>query len=247
MTYVMSDIHGNKRRFDSIMQQISMTPDDTLYILGDVIDRFPDGIRILRQIMKMPNVKMLLGNHEHMMLAALGYPYNSNNADGVQDQDYLRMWYRNGGKTTHFHLKHIRKELRRDIFDYLRALPLSFSVNVNDIKYKLVHAAPPELFSYFTSEYEDEVEFAVWHRWDDSILVTDDSIVVFGHTPTISYQQCNPLEVLFADQCIDIDCGSGYAEAVKISKSSFQGRLACIRLDDMRVFYSEENSVQSDK
>ena len=38
MIYVMSDIHGQKRRFDSVMKQINLQPDDTLYILGDVID-----------------------------------------------------------------------------------------------------------------------------------------------------------------------------------------------------------------
>ena len=45
MIYVMSDIHGQKRRFDSVMKQINLQPDDTLYILGDVIDRNPDGIK----------------------------------------------------------------------------------------------------------------------------------------------------------------------------------------------------------
>lgn len=71
MTYVLSDIHGNSRRFQSILSQIDLQPEDTLYILGDIIDRFPDGGRLLRQIMKMSNVKVLLGNHELMMLDAL--------------------------------------------------------------------------------------------------------------------------------------------------------------------------------
>ena len=74
MTYILSDIHGNERRFSSILQQIRLQPEDTLYVLGDVIDRHPGGIRILRRIMKMPNAKMLLGNHEYMMLRALAIP-----------------------------------------------------------------------------------------------------------------------------------------------------------------------------
>ena len=74
MIYVMSDIHGQKRRFDSVMKQINLQPEDTLYVLGDVIDRNPDGIKILRQIMAMSNAKMLLGNHELMMMDALYYP-----------------------------------------------------------------------------------------------------------------------------------------------------------------------------
>ena len=44
MIYVMSDIHGQKRRFDSIMKQINLQPEDTLYFLVDVIDRIPDCI-----------------------------------------------------------------------------------------------------------------------------------------------------------------------------------------------------------
>lgn len=68
MTYVLSDIHGNLRRFESIMKQINLQSDDTLYVLGDVVDRYPDGIKILRRIMKMPNARMLMGNHEYMML-----------------------------------------------------------------------------------------------------------------------------------------------------------------------------------
>lgn len=47
MHYVLSDVHGNRKRFDSIMEQIALQPEDTLYVLGDVIDRYPDGIRIL--------------------------------------------------------------------------------------------------------------------------------------------------------------------------------------------------------
>ena len=47
MIYVMSDIHGNMSNFKSVLKQIDLQPEDTLYILGDVVDRYPDGIRIL--------------------------------------------------------------------------------------------------------------------------------------------------------------------------------------------------------
>ena len=73
MTYVLSDIHGNLRRFESIMKQIDLQSDDTLYVLGEVVDRYPDGIKILWRIMKMPNAKMLMGNHEYRMLKAIGH------------------------------------------------------------------------------------------------------------------------------------------------------------------------------
>lgn len=62
MIYVMSDIHGHRRRFDSVMKQINLQPEDTLYILGDVIDRNPDGIRILQQLRAIAHVLTLIEN-----------------------------------------------------------------------------------------------------------------------------------------------------------------------------------------
>lgn len=48
---------------------------DTLYIIGDVIDRGSSGIAILRDIMKRTNVELLLGNHEWMLLQSLLLSY----------------------------------------------------------------------------------------------------------------------------------------------------------------------------
>ena len=45
MHYVMSDIHGHRTRFDSIMDQIELKPNDKLFILGDVIDLAAEGLR----------------------------------------------------------------------------------------------------------------------------------------------------------------------------------------------------------
>lgn len=164
MVYVLSDIHGNERRFDSVLEQIKLQPDDTLYILGDVVDRHPGGIRILRKIMKMPNVKMLLGNHEYMMLDALGSPYDvSDEPSALLQHKALRLWYSNGGKVTHDYLKHIRKTQRSEVMDFLRELPLNIDVTVNGMQYKLVHGAPVEDYTE-CSMYDSPAQFAVWER-----------------------------------------------------------------------------------
>lgn len=52
--YVMSDIHGEADRFHAMLEKIHFSDDDTLYILGDVINREPDGISLLREIMASP-------------------------------------------------------------------------------------------------------------------------------------------------------------------------------------------------
>lgn len=135
------------RRFHSILRQINLQPEDTLYILGDVIDRHPHGIQILKEIMAMPNVKMLLGNHEYMMLRAIGEPYDGPNDIIESDPaDLIRLWYHNGGMVTHQSWKHTRLTIRAEILDYLKKLPLNIDIVVGGIPYKLVHAAALERY-----------------------------------------------------------------------------------------------------
>ena len=242
MIYVLSDIHGQKRRFDSIMRQINLQPEDTLYVLGDVIDRNPDGIKILRRLMSMSNVKILLGNHEHMMLDALYYPHDSSefNCEYRQEQRLYR-WYRNGGKVTHDYLKHISKTLRAEIFEYLDKLPLNEEVLVNGKRFILVHAAPTKLFEKYRpfTKYTTEKDFAIWYRFGESDGYPCEETVIFGHTKTNHFQQGDPLHIWHGPGLIGIDCGSSIPEWDD-SASTQKGRLACLRLDDMKEFYSEE-------
>ena len=236
MIYVMSDIHGNSKRFDSVMEQINLQPEDTLYILGDVVDRYPDGIRILRRIMKMPNVKMLLGNHEYMMLEAVDKGYvlpmtrNCHSISRRQSKE-IHLWYRNGGEVTHNYLKHIRKEWRAEVFEYLRSLPLNIDIEVDGKKYKLIHGSMEEDYRPMADHYNSKTEFAVWERWMPGWYVPEGYTLVFGHTPTCHFQKGEPIRIWHSDDAIGIDCGCGY----------FDGRLACLRLDDGMEFYSEDD------
>lgn len=242
MIYVLSDIHGQKRRFNSILRQIDLQPEDTLYVLGDVIDRNPDGVRILRQLMAMPNVKMILGNHEHMMLDALYYPHDSNEFDWQYRQEMrMHRWYRNGGKVTHDYLKRIRKSLRAEIFEYLDKLPLNEEVTVNGKRFILAHAAPVELYEEYRSftDYTSETQFALWYRFNEFDSDPCHGTVVFGHTITKHYQKEDPFRIWYGPGLICIDCGSSTPEWDDPS-STQRGRLSCLRLDDMKEFYSEE-------
>lgn len=234
MIYVMSDIHGHRRRFDSVMKQINLQPEDTLYILGDVIDRNPDGIRILQQLRAMPNVVMLLGNHEYMMLDAL---YNiPDEEDGYADylrEKRLNLWYRNGGDVTHRYLKHIRKSVRQEILEYLDKLPVNIEIMVNGQKYLLTHAAPEDEYLNSSMKHRDGREFAVWHRYRSHDRGPDDYTVIFGHTPTTEHQLAKPAAIWNGRNLIDIDCGAAYEE-IDVWGIVIKTRLACLRLDDMK-------------
>lgn len=238
MIYILSDIHGNHRRFASVMEQICLQPEDTLYVLGDVIDRHPGGIRILRRLMAMPNVKMLLGNHEFMMLRALGHPRDGEEITPEVLENAIAHWYRNGGKVTHDHLKRLQKTVRTEIVDYLLSLPLHYDISLNGTTYKLVHAAPEEAYDG-DPKYRNPIHYAVWKRLDASDDLPGDYTLIFGHTPTRYFQDNMPMEIWADNRRIGIDCGSGYPED-DMEPLSRYGRLACLRLDDGKIFYSEE-------
>ncbi len=46
-TYVVSDIHGEYDTLMALLNKISFSEEDTLYILGDVVDRGREGVKIL--------------------------------------------------------------------------------------------------------------------------------------------------------------------------------------------------------
>ena len=49
-TYVVSDVHGQYDLLIKGLNRIDFSDDDYLWCLGDVIDRGPDGIKILQYI-----------------------------------------------------------------------------------------------------------------------------------------------------------------------------------------------------
>ncbi len=50
-TYAVSDLHGQYKMFIKLLEKVGFSADDQLYMLGDAIDRGPDGIKILHHVM----------------------------------------------------------------------------------------------------------------------------------------------------------------------------------------------------
>ena len=67
-TYVISDLHGQLGLFNQMLDKIEFKETDHLYMLGDAVDRGPDGILLLKKVMGMKNCTFILGNHEKMLL-----------------------------------------------------------------------------------------------------------------------------------------------------------------------------------
>lgn len=61
--YVISDIHGEYDMFIELLNKIKLKETDTLYILGDVLDKGPHPIKTLLRLMGMPNAVCIACNH----------------------------------------------------------------------------------------------------------------------------------------------------------------------------------------
>ena len=212
MIYCMADVHGDYERYQKMLLEISFSQDDTLYVIGDAIDRGSRSVDVVLDMMQRPNVVFLRGNHEQMCLDDL--------ARHVWDA--RARWQKNGGGKTRSDLLYKRsRAVRESIFSYFRQAPISADLEVNGRQFHLVHGFPSE------SEHD-----RLWGRPDAGAEAPMQGVtVIVGHTPTyfLTGDDSHPLNIWHGDGIIDIDCGCG-------SRSEMR-RLACIRLDDMREFY----------
>lgn len=87
----IGDIHGCYDPFSRLLDAISPDQEDTIVILGDVVDRGPKSREVIERLLQLKDECQLVcitGNHEEMMLAAV------DNKISVQD------WLVHGGDTT---------------------------------------------------------------------------------------------------------------------------------------------------
>ena len=224
-TYVMSDLHGEADMFHQMLQKINLTDSDDLYILGDVIDRGPDGIALIHKIMATPNIHMLMGNHEYMMIQ-----YLDPNATVVE----ILRWGNNGNEPTLLAFDLLEKQEKDEVLQYIQNLPTHVELDLNGKVFYLVHAFPGE-----------NVHDEVWVRPAiDTANPMSGKVLIIGHTPVLNLLYSKESRVEYEEQMIsrgehpkihhaegfiDIDCGCSYRRPLKT--------LGCLRLDDMQEFY----------
>ena len=70
----IGDIHGCHIAFDTLLDHLAVTPNDTVVVLGDVIDRGPGTRQVIDRLLELRQrcqLIFLLGNHEEMFLDSL--------------------------------------------------------------------------------------------------------------------------------------------------------------------------------
>ena len=218
-TYVLSDVHGMANKLKCMLDKISFSKDDKLYILGDIFDRGPNPLGVLDIILKNRNIELLMGNHEKFFL-----DYYINNDK--------RLWLYNGGASTLFQIEEMKKknkDFEKQLYDYISSLK---TLVILDEDFILTHAAiylPKNCNDYDINQIVDmqTSDYNLWSR--DNILKErkyKNYKIIVGHTPVQTIVK-DMTKILVLNNTFYIDCGA-----------VFGGKLACLRLDDMKRFYA---------
>ena len=235
MIYAVSDLHGCYDRYRKLLDKLNLGEQDTLYVLGDALDRGPEGFRILSDMASRPQVVGLLGNHEAMALDALpgllGSLENSCSSMSRADRSNVSLWFCNGGEASLRDFLRLDKGQRQEIWAYMGSLPLYREVKAGGRDFLLVHGGL-EHFSPSRSLADYHRDEIVWCRPEPDTVYFPDRCVVLGHTPTqLLYDAVGhgsaQGKIYRTESFIDIDCGCVYSG----------GRLGCLCLDTMEEIY----------
>lgn len=230
MIYVSSDWHGvSVEDIKRLLRQADFGKDDFLFILGDVIDRGKHGVDLIKYIMYEPNIELIRGNHEQMLLSCsfLFEEITDSSIAGLtaDKMSLFSAWQMNGGEPTVSGLRYESAETRNEILEYLSDTPLYDTVSVGGRDFLLVHGGLGN-DGEFKSLKECQPDELLWSRPYIDTEYSRDFMTVLGHTPTHYYGSEYRGKILIRETWIDIDTGA----ACGLSPS-------LLRLDDMKAFY----------
>lgn len=258
-TYVISDIHGCYEEFMAMLGKIGFSSADRLILAGDYVDRGKDSFRMLKWLEQRPeNVCALRGNHDEAFAfsvelmerldqkAELHSDLDSPR-EGLALYESLRYDMKKEPAAAYFDLYGTIRTLLerkgatlRDLYRW-REMPLYYELRVKGRSCVVVHggyAESPEDIA--KAGYSSLEEFYLQAREEAYLLGgKPHGMVVAGHTPTLipgefPYNEGRVFRYYNQEKdCVfyDIDCGCAYR------KKDPWGRLACIRIEDERIFY----------
>ena len=202
-----------------MLKKVNFSVNDKLYVLGDTVDRGDDIWEFLMYIMSHSNVKLIKGNHEQMVIENSGL-FGSVHKDFTslterENQSY-RFWMLNGGKSTLKMLQEMdAKDIERILYLF-RSAPLYKEVFIGEKRFILCHSglggyAPEKPLE----QYSDRE--LLWYRpqLNQRFYIDDNTMVVFGHTPTIMMDDQNQGDPIISPTWINIDVGAALGNPFK--------------------------------
>lgn len=228
-TYCVNDIHGMYEKYLPLLDKIGFSDEDTLYIIGDLVDRGPKPMALLRDVMGRKSVVALAGSHDllaAMFLKKLIY------GGGKEDLDEkavmgIFLWRQDGGASTLADFHKLSVSERQDIVDWLRELELYREIEVGGETYVLVHAGLGQNADPARVLDDYDLDAYLFERPNYDKEVYPDKYIVSGHAPTrLIPGNPNPDRIYRDNRHIAIDCGC-----------VFGGKLGAICMDTGEEYY----------
>lgn len=213
MQYVIGDVHGCNKTLNSLLLKLKLNQADSLYFVGDLIDRGPDSKGVIDTIFeyaeKLKEVKCCRGNHEQLMF------------DSVKSKKDLEAWLRNGGDVT---MKSFGIPSYFELPDKYKSFFLQMPFYIELEKAIIVHAG----FGFENEDFLADTHSMLWTRNHVCDLVkTGNKTIIHGHTPVTIQSTLDMISDGKGD--INIDTGCIYTDR------DGMGRLTAINLNDMQL------------
>ena len=227
MTYFVSDIHGQYELFIKLLHKIRFSENDKMYVLGDIIDKGPYSVKLIKYIMETPNIHCIKGNHEHMLI---GEYYALMEDSPECFDDVLRILQR--------HFRDDDEKLTFEMIDWLEALPYY----IEGADFIAVHAGIPHDESDGNLLDPDLVmpEQLIFDRSfkDPKFAPKSKKCVIFGHTPT-TYICGKPKILAYKRKGAEGKSISDFCK-IHIDTDSFSAKvLGCICKEKLTVTYAK--------
>ena len=226
MTYFCSDLHGEYEAFCRLLDKISFGGGDTMYILGDFVDKGKASLPLARLIMEEEGFKALCGNHEYYFLKHYAFCVDEYEAGLSED-----LW-----KSVAEYFPEARAEEMPEIADFLETLPFYFE----EKDFICVHAGLElDKNGAILPMQEQDRNYLLFDRnfKEKNVVPVNGKTVLFGHTPC-SYE--NGTGKFIKTLKSGIYGGTRLTDYSKIrldTGAALTGMVGCLRKEDMREIY----------
>ncbi len=229
MTYFISDIHGEYDLFMRLLDKIQFSHSDTLIVLGDMIEKGPQSVRVLKAVYSLPNAVSILGNHEYAFLKYYRALMQRTSSDFDRALQTLQEYFPRG-----------EESLEWELLDWLDCLPWYLQSE----SYIGVHGGVPLNRDGTIKPLEEGiVEQFVYDRVfkDPGTVVVDNRAVLYGHTPTSYYNGTGDI-ILYLRRG-----GRGLSRVHLDTGVTLTGKLGCFCFETSRCFYVQEGDCETPK
>lgn len=209
--FIIGDIHGCAKTFKALLKQLSLTKEDQLFILGDLINRGENSKKVIKKILKLRkqsyNIHVLRGNHEQQFL------------------DYVTLM------PVSFYQRYLKRakmkdfmnkdgEIKKKYFKFFKSLPHYLEIDTAF----LVHAG-------FNSEntFSDAASMMTIRKIDTEKLKLNGKRLIHAHTPV----SLTKIQEMCTEKKMRINLDNG---CILGKKAKDMGNLVCLELKSFTLF-----------